>query len=747
MSKRLLILSAFLLVSSLAASASDASFVQQGSKLVGTGAVGGAQQGISISVSGDGNTAIVGGFMDDSGTGAAWVFTRSGEAWIQQGSKLVGTGAVGAAVQGRSVSLSGDGNTAIVGGYLDDSGTGAAWVFTRSGGVWSQEGSKLVGTGAVGAAIQGFSVSVSGDGNTAIVGGYNDDSGVGAAWVFTRTGGVWSQQGPKLVGTGAVGGAYQGRSVALSADGNTAIVGGYQDDSNTGAAWVFTRSGGVWSQQGSKLVGTGAVGQALQGQSVSLSSDGNTAIVGGMGDNSDAGAAWVFTRSGGVWSQQGLKLVGTGATGTLVNQGYSVSISGDGNTAIVGGFYDNSTAGAAWAFTRTSGAWSQLGSKLVGTGAVGAAGQGWSVSVSGDGNTAIVGGYFDDFGTGAAWVFADYAPKFAMIGDVPNDEGGKVTLRWTASPLDVVPANPINEYWIWRQVPARLAARALTKGATLLSDRSSASAPVSGRTFRATESASAIYYWEYVGSQVAHGYPGYSYTAPTLSDSVPGSNPYTVFMVEAEKLSTGEYWSSAPGSGYSVDNLPPGPPAPLAAAYFGGATHFHWAANTEGDLASYRLYRGGSEDFVPSPGNLVATAYDTTCVDAGPAGGYYKMSAVDIHANESGFTLVTPSMTTGLGDSGGVIAFALGAVAPNPLSGGGTFHYSLPGGRGTVLLSIFDVSGRLVRVLAREQGGVGEHTVRWDGRDASGRQVGSGIYFARLEYGDQVRVGKVVVAR
>jgi hypothetical protein len=143
---------------------------------------------------------------------------------------------------------------------------------------------------------QGFSVVLSAEGNTAIVGGYRDNSDTGAAWVFTRNGGAWTQQG-KPVGAGAVGLALQGISAALSADGNTAIVGGFGDGAN-GAAWVFTRSGGVWTQQGSKLVGTGAVGNAGQGLSVALSADGNTAIVGGRRDNSDTGAAWAFTRSG-----------------------------------------------------------------------------------------------------------------------------------------------------------------------------------------------------------------------------------------------------------------------------------------------------------------------------------------------------------------------------------------------------------------------------------------------------------------
>jgi FG-GAP-like repeat len=105
---------------------------------------------------------------------------------------------------------------------------------------------------------------------------------------------VWGQQEPKLVGTGAVGSAFQGDSVALSADGNTAMVGGPVDSASSGATWVFTHSGGAWSQQGPKLVGTGAVGTAQQGWSVALSANGSTAIVGGYLDNGGAGAVWPF---------------------------------------------------------------------------------------------------------------------------------------------------------------------------------------------------------------------------------------------------------------------------------------------------------------------------------------------------------------------------------------------------------------------------------------------------------------------
>ncbi len=385
--------------------------LQQGSKLVGTESIGQSRQGNVVSVSADGNTAIVGAYTDNSNTGAVWIYTRTDGVWTQQGSKLVGTGAIGGAMQGCSVSVSADGNTAIVGGMSDAYSIGAAWVFTRTAGVWSQQGSKLVGIGNVGAPMQGCAVSISADGNTAIVGGFNETSS-GAAWIYTRSGGVWTQQGSKLVGTGGTSGLVrQGISVCISADGNTAMVGGDYDNSKQGAVWVYTRTAGVWSQQGSKLVGTGNTGAAYQGISVSLSADGNTAMVGGYYDNTLQGAAWVYSRTAGVWSQQGSKLVGTDHFGAA-QQGYSVGLSADGNTAIVGGGWDNGMNGAAWVYTRTAGVWTQKGSKLVGTGNILTPEQGTGVSISADGKTALVGGYRDNSYIGATWVYKEcIAPK------------------------------------------------------------------------------------------------------------------------------------------------------------------------------------------------------------------------------------------------------------------------------------------------------------------------------------------------
>jgi hypothetical protein len=185
-----------------------------------------------------------------------------------------------------------------VGGPNDNSDTGAAWVFTRSGGVWTQQGNKLVGNGLT-----------------------------GAAWVFTRSGGVWTQQGSKLAGTGAVGAASQGTSIALSADGNTAIVGGWPDNGETGAAWVFTRSGGVWTQQSSKLVGTGAVGGARQGFSAALSGAGDD-IVASINAGLDQAGAGII-----VFSRHSKESRWVEAEALRPRT--------DGNTAFVGGPFDS----------------------------------------------------------------------------------------------------------------------------------------------------------------------------------------------------------------------------------------------------------------------------------------------------------------------------------------------------------------------------------------------------------------------
>jgi hypothetical protein len=113
-------------------------------------------------------------------------------------------------------------------------------------------------------------------------------------WIFTRNGSAWSQQGSKQVGANSTAASRQGSAVALSADGNIAVWGGFGDSTNTGAMWVYKRTGNIWEQKGSKLIGSGASGPARQGTSIALCANGHTAMLGGSSDASNSGAVWVF---------------------------------------------------------------------------------------------------------------------------------------------------------------------------------------------------------------------------------------------------------------------------------------------------------------------------------------------------------------------------------------------------------------------------------------------------------------------
>ncbi len=180
-------------------------------------------------------------------------FALASDPFVQEGGKL----SEESPSFGETVALSADGSTMLIGAPGEDGGRGAAWVFTRTGSTWTQQGEALAGGEESGASEFASSVALSADGDTALIGGAGDDGHTGAAWVFTRTGSSWTQQGEKITGGGEVGPGWFGRSVALSADGDTALIGAFDDDVYQGAAWVFTRTGSTWSQQGAKLVGSG----------------------------------------------------------------------------------------------------------------------------------------------------------------------------------------------------------------------------------------------------------------------------------------------------------------------------------------------------------------------------------------------------------------------------------------------------------------------------------------------------------
>lgn len=358
-----------------------------------------------------GDTALIGargaavGAKQDQG--AAYVHVRVGAAWWLQQKLTAADGALGDGF-GNAVALGPD--TALVGASFDTIGAaqyqGSAYVFVRSGTTWSQQQKLTASDGAMGGML-GYAVSISGD--TALVGAMGDLSAKGAAYVFTRSGATWSQQ-QKLTAADGEASDWFGGAVAVAGD--TALVAAYGDDvganANQGSVYVFTRSGSTWSQQ-QKL--TAADGAALDDFGFRVALAGDTALIGAMsadvGGTANQGAAYVFSRSGGVWSQLQKLVASDGATNDFF--GRSLGIVGD--VAAVGAYLDdvggNQDRGSVYVFAQSGGTWKQQ-TQL--TASDGAANDYFGESLAFDGSTLVAGAFGDDLGaisnSGAAYVFA-----------------------------------------------------------------------------------------------------------------------------------------------------------------------------------------------------------------------------------------------------------------------------------------------------------------------------------------------------
>ena len=331
------------------------------------------------------------------------------------------------------------------------------------------------------------------------------------------------------------------------------------------------------------------------------------------------------------------------------------------------------------------------------------------------------------------------APVLLAVRDVINDQGGRVKLMWNASYLDLAPWYGIDSYWILRSAPSTAASRALPAATLAASPESAAAQPRAGALVAMPRNGVTTY-WEFLASQPAFHMPNDSYVAATTCDSLPGSNPLTAFMIMARTPGGAQWWYSNADSGYSVDNLSPAAPRSFTGTYSGSATALHWARNAESDLGIYRLYRGATAGFVPGAGNLVVAKPDTGYVDATSTVYYYKLCAVDIHGNASGFASLLPSWPAGV-DGGGPLALSLEGARPNPAYGGAlSVAFTLPEAA-SARLELVDVGGR--RVAGREVGalGAGRHVVALGAE----RRLPPGLYLLRLSQGARARVTRVVV--
>lgn len=388
-------------------------FVRSGSswseedELIASDAEGGDEFGHSVAISGD--TAVVGAPNEDagfigSGPGAAYVFGRSAGGWTEE-AKVIATDPSGGAEFGCSVTISGD--HVAVGAYGASgvgSSEGSVHVYVRSGTTWPFQ-ERLSASDAHGGDFFGYSVAMSG--SSLIVGANKDDDGgssSGSAYLFVRSGTSWSQQA-KLVASDPEAFDNFGSSVGISGD--SVVVGAYGDDDeggNTGSAYVFVRSGSSWSQQAKFIASNAAQGDSF-GTSVAIS--GESVIAGAPGDDdggSSSGSAYVFVRSGSSWSEQRKLYISDAEAGDRF--GYSVAISGD--TAVVGSYFDDdggSSSGSAYVFLRDGNSWAQQ-AKLTASDAAASDFFGYAVSISDE--SIVVGAYGDDDGgslTGSAYVY------------------------------------------------------------------------------------------------------------------------------------------------------------------------------------------------------------------------------------------------------------------------------------------------------------------------------------------------------
>ncbi len=374
----------------------------QQARITAADSAGADMFGFSVSI--DGAYAIVGAQHDDdagSSSGSAYIFVRSGATWTQQARITAGDAAAGDQF-GRSVAISGD--YAIVGAQSDDdagSRSGSAYVFVRSGTTWTQQ-AKITAADAAADDRFGYSVAISGD--TAIIGAdLDDDAGTasGSAYVFVRSGAIWTQQAKITAADAATGDSF-GSSVAIS--GESVIVGAAHDDdagSRSGSVYVFVRSGTAWTQQAKITAADAAAGDDF-GFSVAIS--GESAVVGAYMDDdagSGSGSAYVFVRSGATWTQQA-KIT---ATDIAADDRFGASVAISGESAVVGAFQHNDVgtfSGSAYVFVRSETSWTQQ-AKI--TAADDARHGFFGISVAISGSYAVVGAFGDTGSRGAAYIF------------------------------------------------------------------------------------------------------------------------------------------------------------------------------------------------------------------------------------------------------------------------------------------------------------------------------------------------------
>lgn len=348
-------------------------------------------------------------------------------------------------------------------------------------------------------------------------------------------------------------------------------------------------------------------------------------------------------------------------------------------------------------------------------------------------------------------------PIIESIVDIPNDQGRQVRISWARSGHDFVGDSPtITEYAIYRRIDrARTALLDVVSESSLVDravvDAGSDLAPLPSSESSGSHDLGGRYppgSWDFVTSVPACCEDDYSVVVPTLADStISGGMEYSVFFVRALTDTPGVYWGGVPDSGYSVDNLAPAVPRSFAVDYGASENELTWEESLDEDFQYFRIYRGTDPDFTPEPGNLVHMTIDVQWTDEVSEGWqyHYKIAAVDFSGNES--DAASPESMTPVDEPATPTRFALYQNVPNPHEGSTEIRYDVPRDGAEVSLAVFDVGGRLVRRLVEGSQDAGSEVAVWDGKDHRGRDVASGVYYARLRAPGYESTVKMILLR
>lgn len=331
-------------------------------------------------------------------------------------------------------------------------------------------------------------------------------------------------------------------------------------------------------------------------------------------------------------------------------------------------------------------------------------------------------------------------PKIRSVADVENDQGGVVAVNWAAGCQDI-PGN-VAYYSIWRAVDA------IPPGASTypLGDLQRLASAGDGPAYLVMDE----YFFEQVGTQDAHGFPGYSFAAPTRADSIAVDTSNEVFMVASHDASNVFLaFASNKVTGHSVDNLAPVAPFLLTAQRVGGDVHLNWNRAVAPDLRDYAIYRASSSGVTPVPIHFLSSAEDTIAVDSGAPSTalYYIVTAFDVHANQSSPSNETNvGAVTGVDETPALTVLSVRGNHPNPFAGSTELEIGLPA-PSDIKIEVFDVAGRRVSEVDVRGARAGWQKVPFSGRGRDGSALASGVYFYRVGANGTTITRKMVITR